>query len=186
MNEKVFQNALFDDRVRRGVKLMCPNYTPKRWWECDLFTVTEAGYSTEYEIKLTKYDFMKDAAKSDNSYDARRARRSGREMPGKHELLAARSERCPNRFFYVVPDGMLTEAEVPEWAGLITIENYHGRWRPSTLKEAPRLHKTKISEEQLKHLHSVFYYRYWNLRQRVWPASNYHKPVTQEDIQESV
>jgi hypothetical protein len=48
---------------RSAYNLMIPNYTPDRWFECDMFAITKSGYFHEFEIKLTVDDFRDDANK---------------------------------------------------------------------------------------------------------------------------
>lgn len=63
----------------------------------------------------------------------------------------------PNYFWYVCPSELIKE--VPEYAGLIYCDHYI-----KIIKQAPRLHKEKISSEMEKKILSSFYYRYWKLR----------------------
>ena len=70
----------------------------------------------------------------------------------------------PNYFYYVVPEGLVTEDEVPEYAGLIyvyatVIGNGKIYYQFQEIKAAPRLHGNKIDEINLK-LIDKFYYNY--------------------------
>ena len=62
MTERDIQIAIWWAWGKAGHCCM-PNYTPRDWWECDVFCVSKAGYFTEYEIKLTAQDFRADAQK---------------------------------------------------------------------------------------------------------------------------
>ena len=154
MNQFQIQNALFYHLVRKGFQLSCPNYTPLAWWECDVFAVTEAGCFVEFEIKTSRADYLKDAKKAD---------RPGK--PTKHECLAMRDHHGPGRFFFVVPKGLVKPEEIPEWAGFIEIDSLQFR----VVKEAPFLHKVKVSEKRMEHVRGVFYWRFWNLRRGYKP-----------------
>jgi hypothetical protein len=66
MNAREIQQRLIVERYRRGICV--PNYTPKDWWECDVFELTPAGYFREYEIKMTVADFRADAATRNNDF----------------------------------------------------------------------------------------------------------------------
>ncbi len=47
MNENQIIQRIMAERYRRST--VCPRYTPTRWWECDVFELTEAGFFREYE-----------------------------------------------------------------------------------------------------------------------------------------
>jgi hypothetical protein len=169
MTERHAQNALYDWLLRKGTKLCCPNYTPEGWFECDMWAVTDAGYATEFEIKLTRADFKKDAEKIEklNWKD----RRSGKTPRTKYARLHLADNQVPNKFFYVTPAGLVKPEEIPEWAGHIELDEKRHRIRPRVAKNAPQLHKEKVDSKVVDHCKSVFYYRFWSLRQKVWPCA---------------
>lgn len=45
MNERAIQLAILSE-IRTSIVCAAPNYTPAKWWECDLWAVTKAGYAT--------------------------------------------------------------------------------------------------------------------------------------------
>lgn len=151
------------DRYQKN--LVCPNYTPRKWWECDVFELTAAGYFTEYEIKLTRADFKADSKKIEKSWTGPWDNRI-EVIRKKHDLLAAGDPTGPSRFWYVAPEGILVDADIPAWAGLITCHVYSEKNRfgvqTTIVKEAPRLHKVKLEAKRLEHLRSIFYYRFLN------------------------
>lgn len=122
-------------------------------WESDALYITKSGYAYEFEIKISRSDF-----KNDFKHKAK-----------KHQILESSDvgiTNRPNYFFYVVPEGMVKVEEVPEYAGLIYVIPH---FRPSdgtiyrysfnVVKEAKKLHKTKVDEEALS-LKEKFYYNY--------------------------
>lgn len=154
MTERTIQNALWGGLTyQKGYNLVAPNYTPSKWHECDLFAVTKAGMGVEFEIKISRGDFKADMAKTD-----------------KHRRLSLGDGLGPSRFFYVVPDGMVTVDEVPAYAGLIYArerEAYPGgpaRIFVREIKKAPKLHRQPVPVKVTDHMRSVFYWRFWNLR----------------------
>lgn len=175
MTEHTVQNALWkylDDKEHRWI---APCFTPESWWECDMFSVTKAGLTHEYEIKLTKADF---------SNDRKKVRRTGRwegepgasewvtESHNKYDCLARSDPSGPSRFWYVVPEGMVQVSELPAWAGLIWITAGHdGDFQFSVIKEAPKLHGGKLTPEMRATMGEMFYWRYWRMRRRA-PISN--------------
>jgi hypothetical protein len=156
LNERWAALAVMRDRWRRGFCL--PNYTPAGWWECDVFELTAAGYFREYEIKLTRSDFLADRAKEKRLL-------WGLRVESKHQLLAQRSPRGPCRFWYVTPPGLVERAELPEWAGLIELadrgegQRPKWRWDARAVVEAPTLHRQPCDEKIIRHARGVCYYR---------------------------
>jgi len=57
------QRALILPRYRQSTVM--PNYTPRGWWECDVFELTKAEMFVEYEIKLSRADFRADRNKGE-------------------------------------------------------------------------------------------------------------------------
>jgi hypothetical protein len=162
MTERTIQNALWADLAyQKGYNLAAPNYTPHKWHESDLFAVTKAGMGVEFEIKISRSDFKADTAKTD-----------------KHRRLALGDPFGPSRFFYVMPEGMVTVEEIPTWAGLIYVAERGGLFGGSsriairTVKPAPKLHRHAVPQKVTDHMRSVFYWRYWNLRRGMNDTDN--------------
>ena len=156
MTEDLIQRALYWKHLS-GARLMLPNYRPPGWGEeCDLFVVTRAMFSIEYEIKLTRSDFKA---------DSRKVR--------KHERLAAHDPDdrwMPTRFFYVMPDEMIPGDQVPDYAGLIyvreVVDRYGSRVKLVQVRPAPRLSRHKRTEKTLHAMGETAYYRFWSERRR--------------------
>lgn len=97
--------------------------------ESDFIAVSKAGLIYEFEIKTTKSDFKKDAAKKRN----------------RNFALGLDAERGPNKFLYVVPNGLIVD--VPEYAGLVYAlkANDFGLCL-TTVKPGPYLHRVKFED----------------------------------------
>lgn len=121
--------------------------------ESDYLTVTKAGYIDEYEVKISRSDFLRDSKKTrDEAYRAFPGSLFEQEQPPQ---LAATYETYPNRFWYVVPEGLIRADELPPYAGLIECKPH---LRITT--KAPMLHKDKVTQDaKIKILMSA-YYRY--------------------------
>lgn len=87
--------------------------------ESDAVAATMAGQVIEYEVKVTRSDFIRDRLK-------RRNRIYGGEHPGDR----------PNRFYYATTPGIITEADLPAWAGWYELDGPLLTLR----RKAPKLH----------------------------------------------
>jgi len=162
MNVRDIQIALYW-KCRSSCAITIPNYTPDRWFECDVFAVTKSGYAREFEIKMTVSDFRADAKKRHRSrwdWEAREVK-AGRK---KHDMLDQHAPEGPTQFWYVTPPALLTLNAIPAWAGLIEAHKHprFGRVHLREVKAAPRVHSEKVPEKIMAHARSVFYYRYWD------------------------
>jgi hypothetical protein len=155
--------TLLVSRWRRNFCL--PNFTPRRWWECDLFELTAAGYFREYEVKVSLADFRADAGKESTAWTPGQGRRVER----KHDLLARGDPRGPSRFWYVVPAGLVDVAAVPAWAGLIEMHTAPScAWyRERVVRPAPRLHREACPAAAAQHARGICCWRMHELRNRL-------------------
>lgn len=171
--------AIMRESHRRNFCL--PRYTPRDWWECDVFELTKSGYFREFEVKLTLADFKNDAQKS---RDIRGTDRRVEVEPGrswrwvcdqerKHDLLAKGDPRGPAEFWFVTPEGLIPRELLPAWAGLIELRDRGEghrptfRWMAIPRVEAPRLHKQKAEPEIRKDALGCCYYRLHTAMARV-------------------
>ena len=134
--------------------------------ESDLISVTPAGYIHEYEIKLSRADF---------TADFRNKRRHKFYVdPEKQEKTRAfnrgiRIWKRPNYFWFAVPENLVSESEVPDYAGLIYIRqsqwNDYGSCR--VVKKPVKISKEKITANQTNTLVRSLTYRFWSLQEQV-------------------
>ena len=114
--------------------------------EADVFGVNRNGYMYEYEIKRSCSDFKADfknkqykhlnlsSGKCAHNYDEwKNGKRTGRKL---HRIDTA------NRFYFACEPGLLTKEDIPDYAGLVYIEN--GKLRE--IKSAPFIHKEKAND----------------------------------------
>jgi len=119
-------------------------------WECDLISVTPAGFINEFEIKLSKYDYKADFKKRI-----------------KHEALSEALKNPtslwvrPTYFWYVI---FGFQVDVPDYAGLMIADDGHYRIRFEEIKRAPRLSKRLINNKQKETLYRGVYWRFWQKR----------------------
>ena len=109
--------------IRR--KLVVPNIS---WGffrhECDLVSISEAGYATEIEIKISKSDLKKDAEKKHGHFDSR-----------------------ISYLIFAIPDYMEDCIDlIPERAGIILVDK---NLRCRTLRRPKQNNKYKFSLEEM-------------------------------------
>lgn len=141
MTAESIQKALF---WQYKFWLAAPNIHMWRF-ESDFLGVSKTQYLFDYEIKLSRSDFRADFSKF-GYVPGHGVMERGREMT-RHEFLL--SGKGPNRFYYVFPEGLLADDEVPAWAGIITVKEvrtYGGYLvvKASKKREAKLLHKGKL------------------------------------------
>ena len=122
MNTKEIQKAICKMQVLKFHPIVCENISPGMS-EHDVLSVNKSEYSYEFEVKISRQDFLKDKKKV-----------------LKHTMLENKVEdRCPNYFYYACPPGLISVDEIPEYAGLI----YVSEEEIETIKRAPLLHRKK-------------------------------------------
>lgn len=175
MKAKQIQQALFE-KFGNSSLLMVPNYSPFHWFECDMMRVTKGCFMEEFEIKLSVADFKADALKgpSQHEINIRQHLPEGHYLKkdfnplSKHERLAQGDAFGPRRFWFCMPEEISSKVEIPVWAGLISFRPFGKRVRFSLhgpgFKRAPNLHRHCIPIKVTDHARSVFYWRYWSLR----------------------
>lgn len=148
-------------------------YTFSHTWESDYLALTKSGYLYEGEVKISRSDFKADFKKEK-----------------KHTLLRESYEKLeglegklrPHYFFYAVPEGLIQEEEVPEYAGLIYMTEYfpYYKW----VKQAPLLHKEKFTDEELN-LQDKFYYNMVSWKDKALTGYKKELDITKELLKES-
>lgn len=155
--------------LRGASQLLIPRYTPAKWWECDMWRLTNADFVDEYEIKMSVADFRADVKKEKTGrYEIDPTTRRYAQLPNisKHDLLAT-DERGPNRFWFVIPAEMESAVEIPPYAGLLVFSPHS---HPVLRKQAPKRHARKWDGNKAR-LFETFYHRFWT-----------HETKTKEDV----
>lgn len=105
--------------------------------ECDVMSVSKSNYIYEYEVKISKSDFKADFKKKKHKNMSKR--KSINESKGYYY--------SPNYFYFVVPSGLIDINDVPEYAGLMYV-NENGSF--NKIKKAPKLHSEKASVDFIR------------------------------------
>lgn len=139
-------------------EMVAPNiYLDWEFNEMDLMCLRKNGFVEEIEIKFSKSDFLIDFKKIVNIYNGR-----SYDKLNKHECIEKGLLHC-NRFSFLIPDTLIGECVIPEYAGLYFFyKNRRGNFRIGEDKKAPLLHRNKISDRLKYEVGRKMSYRYWN------------------------
>ena len=178
MSEFKFTEEYIQDKLNRFFAISTQKYVIENLyvfkWESDKLIETRSGLIYEFEVKVSRSDFFNDFNKKDKhfvlegktgtvpSYDDVKARYCF----VNDENYRTDKYKRPNYFYYAVPEGLVKEEEVPDYAGLIYILPEDQDWKADgsrcwdgfyIVKKAPKLHDTKYTDEELN-LSEKFYY----------------------------
>lgn len=147
-------------------------------YECDLLEITKAGYTYEYEIKISVADFKADSKKSRvTDYEFK---------DGKINLFTVNKHKenpdggRVNYFYYLVPKGLIKPEDVPAYAGLIYAKLGEFGWSEEgenksirrmyfeEVKPAKKLSSDKINEKSIFKLYEKLYYKYHHLKKQIY------------------
>lgn len=132
----------------------------------DFISVTDAGYATEYEVKVSRADWLADLKKPKWT--------SG--FPG-----------YISKFVYVVPQKLGIPEWVPPAAGVWHLvdskRSKFDRWDDTHVvvaRQPQRIGKEKVPDKVLELWRRAFYYRFWRLRidldRRIWERKDLQFP----------
>lgn len=170
-NESNIQSLLMHFAMESaGHVVVLPNPTPASFprivrWESDLVSINRSGFFNEYEIKISRSDYLRDQKKLLKIS----------ELSDHYETLKKYKKHIapvgyPNYFWYVTAG---FEIEPPAWSGWILItEEPHTRWDSLSMKiikKAPRLHNGKVGERQYAQIAKLISYRLNNAHRRLHP-----------------
>lgn len=97
--------------------------------ECDVLSISKSKYVTEFEVKISRSDFLSDKKKK------------------KFQFYKKSIEKLsPNYFYYCCPHGLIKENEIDDFAGLIYIDD---NGKLLVIKKAKILHKDKSAYQKI-------------------------------------
>jgi hypothetical protein len=122
---------------------MIPNvHIPGCWyWEADLIEISRSNYITEYEIKISHSDFLRDLKKK------------------RHIFYRDNYGGGAVKFWYCCPEGIISVDETPGYAGLLYVDTDENI---KVIKPAPRRKVKPITSEQKIELLEKGVDRYWH------------------------
>lgn len=133
MQAKEIQTAVAEYLVKNGHEAVCENFG-HTVFEMDVAALSKSGMLQEYEIKISRSDFLCDKNKRRHWMLAKFDMYA---MPSGHEF------KCPNYFCYVCPAGLIKITEIPVYAGLW----YCTDGVVSIIRKAKKIHKIPAERE---------------------------------------
>lgn len=124
---KIIQESLCKYLAERGHESLCENYG-HTIAEMDVASLSKSGMLHEFEIKISRADFIADKSKRKWSY-----------YESKFEF------HLPNYFNYVCPENLIAPSEIPVYAGLY----YYNNGEIRMIKAAKRTHNTPKDREKI-------------------------------------
>lgn len=158
------KQALLTWCTHNSSDIAIPNYYFGNY-EMDVFKVNYQGITTEYEIKVSVNDYKRDFKKGD-----------------KHKNISE-GFGYSNRFFFVVPKGLIKFNEVPEYAGLLCFNENKGF---DFVKQAPLTHKRFVMDPVsfYKKIAFKLSFREQNERKKIERISRFYGDFTPKEILE--
>ena len=173
MTETDIQRLLYwQHLIHRSRDVGMPNVFVYGGNESDYLTITKAGFVDEYEIKISRADFLADKRKDRHEryqvitpwrWDSGSVHEyvGGERMRWPYTYLrqSTLADQYPNRFWYVVPDGLVGPDDLPSYAGLTYVKDDN---RCTDIVKAPQLHKEKAPNRVRAKVMAAAYHRFNN------------------------
>lgn len=148
---KDLQAAVMMDLYLKGYSPVTANFTGNGLSECDVLAVSKANLLYEFEVKISRSDFKKDFTK-EHKHKLLTERKGTKEyskyVRGKRTDEKETVFLIPNYFTYLVPYNLVSVDEVPEYAGLLymneTCDGFIWERKP------PKLHTYKMDDKMLR------------------------------------
>lgn len=125
-------------------------------WECDLLVVHKSGWAWEVEIKVSVADFRRELKEKALKHKALVEGKCLRKVFGK---IVEYGPSYIRQFYFAMPADVLEKVydEIPEWAGIIRVENNRARIE----RKGKNLPATKCDDDMRRKMKDSVYYRFW-------------------------
>lgn len=165
MTEDMLQRLVYQRNNHKTT--FCNVFIGNNTNEWDVLTISDAGYATGYEIKLSKSDLKADLKKPRHELLLNRELQ-GSQPRGEYFRRVYRLGLPIKYFWYVCAEFKVTAEDVPEYAGLMVA----GKFGLEILKPAPRLWNEKVKDTVLPRLYENIAKRLmYNRWERIWKKS---------------
>lgn len=150
--------------MQKKYDLIVPNCFYTIDLEADILAFRKSGFRDEIEIKTSLSDFKNDAKKTVEFRTPKPDGKRGYIYENMTKYEALEKGRLLNYFWYLVPHGLITVDDIPDFAGLMYIEcRNENKMQIRVIRDAKRLHGNKAPEEDFNKSLRKLGYRYWNL-----------------------
>lgn len=133
---KKLQVAVATYMVKKGHEAVCENFG-HTVFEMDIASLTKSGMLMEFEVKVSRSDFLADKNKR---------KKYGLSKFEMYSKPLGYESRCPNYFFYVCREGLIKKDEIPPFAGLLYVNEEN---RIGLIKKAKRLHRIPADKQKI-------------------------------------
>jgi len=147
MTTKELEQELSIHLFTDSTKCVCKRFMGAGYSEMDVAKLTSTDYIYEYELKVSRTDFLKETKNYDKNIDRRKYMKH-KFMKNVYESLKIKSRskktyKVANKYYFVCPKDLIKVEELLPYQGLI----YFDGEEFEVVKEATYLHKNKIDEK---------------------------------------
>ena len=141
------EKSIIKNLADRALPIYLTHYDRQGFNEADVLGISGAGLMYEYEIKVSRADFLADF-KNKQYKHLILSRGEGVEtydkwVKGKHTDDTYELITLPNKFYFACPVGLIKLEDIPTYAGLVYIDD-QGEY--IEIKPAPFIHRAKANE----------------------------------------
>ena len=129
---------------------VCKRFVGAGYSEMDVAKITSTEYIYEYELKVSRSDFIKEIKNFNEKIDRQKYWKHlmmKESFNDKKKKYRRKTNSIANKYYFVCPEDLIKEKEILDYQGLIYVnDNYNFK----VIKEAKFLHKDKITIKTLK------------------------------------
>jgi hypothetical protein len=175
MTSKQIEKIIIRNLADRQFPIYLPRYQNQGFSEADVFGISRSGQMYEFEIKISRPDYFADFKNKIHKHRelSQRDAKCTRNVWKKGKCTEENFDQIglPNRFYYACPEKLIAKEEIPEYAGLIYIDQ-NGKYQE--IKPAPLLHHHKANEAIYKNAATILSERNeWGCAFRVYKNKNH-------------
>ena len=141
------EKSIIKNLADRAFPIYLTHYDRQGFNEADVLGISGAGMIYEYEIKVSRADYLADFRNKQHKHlilsrgegvNTYAKWVKGKRTDDTYDLVV-----LPNKFYYACPVDLITISDLPPYAGLIYITD-EGKY--IEIKPAPIIHRTKADE----------------------------------------
>lgn len=132
-----------------STKCICKRFMGAGYSEMDVAKLTSTEYIYEYELKVSRSDFLKEVKNYDKNLDRRKyMKHKFMKFVYENHKIKTRSKKTnkvANKYYFVCPKNLIKIEELLPYQGLIYYNEEYKTFE--IIKEAIYLHKDKVDEK---------------------------------------